>query len=208
MTHPTTPVPIPENLDEQTGPVLPTGPVHVRPEGFREFSEQATLLRDTLTAADVDLGAYESLIIDWLSRWEWATVAVIASWVTRAATARTPLPADALPSPFHATPAEVDQYLQQVLAEDTYLRYQQAIGGQAEAVRDLRERVDGADIPGSSVTTDYVKGQPDGADYVNPAKGGDLYPTQLQCSQHDGFAPCRGAPRCTSPGATQDGEES
>ena len=32
------------------------------------------------------------------------------------------------PSRFTATPAEVDAYLRAILAEDTYLRYQQAIG--------------------------------------------------------------------------------
>lgn len=42
------------------------------------------------------------------------------------------------PSRFHATPAEVDAYLRTLLAEDVYLRFQQAIGDAslAEAVED------------------------------------------------------------------------
>ncbi|KOT51133.1 MULTISPECIES: hypothetical protein [Streptomyces] len=36
------------------------------------------------------------------------------------------------PSRFSATPAEVDAYLRKILAEDTYLRYQQAIGGRSD----------------------------------------------------------------------------
>ncbi|MEV0443585.1 hypothetical protein AB0I84_23425 [Streptomyces spectabilis] len=49
----------------------------------------------------------------------------------------------ALPSRFGATPVEVDQRLSRILAEDTYLRYQQAIGGAAvrEAAQDI---VDGS----------------------------------------------------------------
>ncbi|MET9086129.1 hypothetical protein ABZX77_30360 [Streptomyces sp. NPDC004237] len=178
---------------------IPTGPVQARPDGFEETIVQAGVLRDTLAAAGVELGAYEPVIIDWLARWEWATVAVIASWVARAATSREPVPPIPLPGRFDATPTEVDQHLRRILAEDTYLRYQQAIGGTAvsEAAQDLRERVDGADIPGSPVSTDYVKGHTDGADYVDPAKDGGPYPSQLQCSQHDGFGPCPGAPRCT-----------
>jgi len=175
--------------------LLPDGPVDERPAGFHEFPEQASVLRDTLTAAGVELGAYEGLIIDWLSRWEWATVSVIASWVARAATVREPAPTVALPGRFDASPAEVDQHLRRILAEDTYLRYQQAIGGRAvtEAVDETRT----TDLP-----EDYVDLFDNGAkwagDLIDPAKGGGPYPSQLQCSQHDGFGPCPGAPRCTS----------
>jgi hypothetical protein len=38
-----------------------------------------------------------------------------------------------LPSRLHATPAEVDAYLRTILAEDVYLRFQQAIGDHAIA---------------------------------------------------------------------------
>ncbi|MFJ8153923.1 hypothetical protein [Streptomyces sp. NPDC094468] len=188
---------------------IPTGPVAVRPDGFEESPVQAGVLRDTLTAAGVEVGAYDLVIIDWLSHWEWATIAVIACWVARAAQKQELAPALALPGRFDATPAEVDQHLRRILAEDTYLRYQQAIGGAAvtEAAQDLRERVDGADIPGSPVSSDYVKGQLDGADYVDPAKGGGRYPSQLQCSQHDGFGTCPGAPRCTPRETVKDDQE-
>ncbi|PSK57956.1 hypothetical protein B0E38_01801 [Streptomyces sp. 111WW2] len=53
-------------------------------------------------------------------------------------TTSTPVAADARPSRFHATPAEVDTYLRTILAEDVYLRFQQALGDAAlaEAVED------------------------------------------------------------------------
>ncbi|MEU9208514.1 hypothetical protein AB0D27_11310 [Streptomyces sp. NPDC048415] len=189
---------------------IPTSLVETRPTGFVESGEQSAVLRDTLAAARVELGEYERQVIEWLSRWEWATVAVISSWVARAAAAREPAPNIALPSRFEATPAEIDQHLRRILAEDTYLRYQQAIGGLAvmEAANDARDRVDGADIPGSPVSSDYVKGHLASADHIDPAKDGGPYPSQLQCSQHDGFGPCPGAPRCTPGEAAADGEES
>ncbi|MFI1767493.1 hypothetical protein ACH41H_36350 [Streptomyces sp. NPDC020800] len=188
---------------------IPTTPIQHRPDGFEETVVQAAVLRDTLAAAGVDLGAYERLIIDWLSRWEWATVAVIASWVARAATAREPAPAIPLPGRFDATPAEVDQHLRRILAENTYLRYQQAIGGTAvtEAAQDLREHVDGADVPGSPVSTDYVKSHQEAADYVDPAKDGGPYPSQLQCSHHNGFGPCQGFPACTPSTTPKDSSQ-
>lgn len=169
---------------------LPDGPVDERPAGFREFPEQATVLRDTLTAAGVELGEYEGLIIDWLSRWEWATVAVIASWVARAATAREPAPTVALPGRFDATPAEVDQHLRRILAEDTYLRYQQAIGGAA-----VHEAAD--DLMGEYRTKERDQAWAWASAHIDPASDGGPYPSQLQCSQHDGFGPCPGAPDCT-----------
>ncbi|MGW2939646.1 hypothetical protein ACWDA7_50120 [Streptomyces sp. NPDC001156] len=171
---------------------IPAGPVETRPAGFREFDEQAAVLRDTLTADGVELGAYELRIIEWLSRWEWATVAVIASWVARAAASREPAPAVALPSRFDATPAEVDRHLRRILAEDTCLRYQQTIGGLAvaEAAKAVRMEVV---LPG----TPDAKAWWEAADFFDPLNGGGRYPSQLQCSQHNGFGPCPGAPRCT-----------
>ena len=184
---------------------VPAGPIQAAPAGFRVHDEQAAILRDTLTAAGIDLGEYERNIVDWLSMWEWATVAVICSWLARAVAARPPVPAVALPSRFAATPAEVDQHLRRILAEDTYVRFQQAIGGQAvaEAAQGARDHVEGADISGSPVSSDYVKGWLAGADHLDPTKDGGPYPSQLQCSQHDGFGPCPGAPRCTPREATK-----
>ncbi|MGW5465189.1 hypothetical protein [Streptomyces sp. NPDC003996] len=42
-----------------------------------------------------------------------------------------PAPAVALPSRFDATPAEVDEHLRRILADDVYLRYQQTVGSPA-----------------------------------------------------------------------------
>lgn len=119
---------------------------------------------------------------------------MIASWVSRAATAREPAPTVALPSRFDAAPAEVDQHLRRILAEDTYLRYQQAIGIRAviEAVGETRT----TDLPQDYIDM-FDNGAKWAADLIDPAKGSGPYPSQLQCSQHDGFGPCPGAPRCT-----------
>ena len=43
------------------------------------------LLAQALEAAGVELGAYDERIAAWLAGWEPHTVAVIASWITRAA---------------------------------------------------------------------------------------------------------------------------
>ncbi|MFI6249013.1 hypothetical protein [Streptomyces sp. NPDC051016] len=173
---------------------IPTGPVAVRPDGFEETPVQAGVLRDTLAAAGVELGAYEHLIIDWLSHWEWATVAVIASWVARAATSQQPAPPVPLPGRFDATAAEVDQHLRRILAEDRYLLYQQAIGARsvAEAVDETRS----TDLPDDYIDL-FDNGVRWSGDLVDPAKGGGPYPSRLQCSQHGGFGPCPGAPECT-----------
>ena len=46
------------------------------------------LLTAALEAAGVELGAYDERIAAWLAQWEPHTVAVIASWITRAASSR------------------------------------------------------------------------------------------------------------------------
>ena len=43
------------------------------------------LLCEALSAAGVDLGAYDHRIVSWLATWEPQTVAVVAGWVQRAA---------------------------------------------------------------------------------------------------------------------------
>jgi hypothetical protein len=114
---------------------IPMVPIDDRPDGFEEHDVQVAVLRDTLTAVGIELGAYERQIIDWLSHWEWATVAVIASWVARAAGSRELAPAVALPARFDATPAEVDEHLRRILDEDVYLRYRESL--EAEAGEEL-----------------------------------------------------------------------
>ena len=44
------------------------------------------LLTGALTAAGVELGAYDERIVSWLAGWEDSICAVIAGWITRAAT--------------------------------------------------------------------------------------------------------------------------
>lgn len=63
---------------------IPTGPIESPPAGFRPDDEQSVILQDTLRAAGVELGAYDKRIVDWLSGWEWSTVATVASWISRA----------------------------------------------------------------------------------------------------------------------------
>ncbi|MER6350644.1 hypothetical protein ABT186_02010 [Streptomyces sp. NPDC001634] len=66
-------------------PVIPSGPIDREPVDYRPHAEQETILRATLTAAGVELGAYDERIVQWLAGWGWGTVAVIASWIGRAA---------------------------------------------------------------------------------------------------------------------------
>ncbi|GAQ75868.1 MULTISPECIES: hypothetical protein [Streptomyces] len=35
------------------------------------------------------------------------------------------------------------------------------------------------------------------SELIDPAEDGGPNPSQLQCSQHNGFGPCPGAPYCT-----------
>lgn len=179
-------------------PSIPVGPVEREPLGFHPHEAQAAVLRDTLRAAGVEMGAYDQRIADWLARWDWSTIAVIISWVARAAQ-HEPAPTVALPSRFDASPADVDQHLRRILADDVHLRYQQAIGCQAvtEAAKDVRVEVVLPDAPDA-------KAWREAADYIDPALHGGPYPAQLLCSRHDGFGPCPGAPACTPAEITKD----
>lgn len=42
------------------------------------------MLSETLSAAGISLGAYDTRIMEWLSGWEPQTCAVITSWIARA----------------------------------------------------------------------------------------------------------------------------
>lgn len=82
-------------------------------------------------------------------------------------------------SRFSATPAEVDAYLRTILAEDTYLRYQQTIGSRAtwEAARDLR--MDATQIQLSNPAgADLVRADADRIDPMKRSNGGP-YPSAL-----------------------------
>ena len=75
-------------------PGIPAGPIerepldYPSPGDYPDTVRKETILRDTLTAAGVDLGAYDERIAHWLAETsDWSTFAVITSWVQRAAQA-------------------------------------------------------------------------------------------------------------------------
>jgi hypothetical protein len=78
-----------------------------------------------------------------------------------------------LPSRFNATPAEVDAYLRTILAEDTYLSYQQTIGEHAltEAVEDVQTIRAAADNEGL-YNADWREGWDDVIDRIDPDRNG------------------------------------
>lgn len=84
-----------------------------------------------------------------------------------------------LPSRFNATPAEVDAYLRTIFAEDTYLRYQQAIGeyALAQTVEDVDVVRAAADNEGLH-NNDWREGWDDFRDRVDPDQNGP-YPVKL-----------------------------
>lgn len=101
------------------------------------------------------------------------------------------------PSRFSATPFQVDAFMRTVLAEDTYLRYQQAIGSEAvrEAMGDAQSYRNCDD--NAQMKQAWRSGIDDALGYIDPDGDGGPYPSQLLCSQHSGgFGPCPGAPKC------------
>ncbi|MFJ8589541.1 hypothetical protein ACIRD2_33460 [Streptomyces sp. NPDC093595] len=66
-----------------TDPV-PAGPIDTEPRGFLPYEQQRAELLAVLADAGVELGTYDERIVDWMAKWEWSTVATIASWVKRA----------------------------------------------------------------------------------------------------------------------------
>ena len=84
-----------------------------------------------------------------------------------------------LPSRFNATPAQIDACLRTILAEDVYLRFQQAIGEHAlaEAVEDaatVRASADNDDL----YNADWREGWDDAINRVDPDQNGPC-PTKL-----------------------------
>lgn len=63
---------------------VPSAPVDKAPRGFRDTEESRAALLAELEAAGVELGEYDRRIVDWLSGWEWSTVATLAGWLHRA----------------------------------------------------------------------------------------------------------------------------
>lgn len=71
-------------------PAIPTGPIHAEPLDYRPGSDQEAILRDTLAAAGVQLGAYDERIVRWFAGFaDWPTFAVITSWIQRASSKET-----------------------------------------------------------------------------------------------------------------------
>ena len=89
-------------------PPIPTGPLEVAPPGFQPAEAQAILLRQVLTEAGVELGAYDERIVAWLATWSWSTVAPVLAWIKQAAKGPGPLPRDCTTCEHHlpAMPAE------------------------------------------------------------------------------------------------------
>lgn len=83
------------------------------------------------------------------------------------------------PSRFHATPAEIDAHLREILAEDVYLRYQQTIGEHAiaQTVEDTDAVRAAADNEGH-YNNDWREGWDDYRDRVDPDQNGP-YPVKL-----------------------------
>ena len=84
-----------------------------------------------------------------------------------------------LPNRFTATPAEVDAYLRTILAEDTYLRFQQTIGEHAiaQTVEDVDAVRAAADDEGL-YSNAWREGWDDYRDRVDPDQNGP-YPVKL-----------------------------
>ncbi|WP_405888859.1 hypothetical protein OG762_36910 [Streptomyces sp. NBC_01136] len=65
---------------------IPAGPIETEPLGYRPHGGQEAILRETLAAAGVALGAYDERIASWFADYaDWSTFAVITSWIQRAA---------------------------------------------------------------------------------------------------------------------------
>lgn len=85
----------------------------------------------------------------------------------------------ARPSRFSATPAQIDTFLRAILAEDTYLGFQQTIGSHAleEAVEDAGAVRASADNDGL-YNSDWREGWDDAIERVDPDRNGPC-PVQL-----------------------------
>ncbi|MFF7485580.1 hypothetical protein ACFZBC_08790 [Streptomyces luteogriseus] len=94
----------------------------------------------------------------------------------------------ALPSRLKATPAEVDAYLRTILAEDTYLRFQQEIGAQAlhEVIEDAQKVRASADNDGL-YNADWREGWDDAIERVDPELCGPSPSVLVEFVEADGI---------------------
>jgi hypothetical protein len=153
-------------------------------EEARRHPVARTLLRDkerlTTQVAELEAAAYGDAKVRLLTPVEQIRHlhAAVAAQLARAGTldrllreaqARVAELEAALPSRFTATPAEVDAYLRTVLAENTYLRFQQEIGAQAlgEVVEDAQKVRASADNDGL-YNADWREGWDDAIERVDP----------------------------------------
>ena len=80
-------------MTDATASGIPTGPIDREPldyptPDYPTSAEREAILRDTLSAAGVELGAYDERIADWFAQFaDWGTFATMVSWVQRAAQA-------------------------------------------------------------------------------------------------------------------------
>lgn len=76
-------------MTDRTG--IPSTPIDREPlnyptDHYPTAAEREAILRDTFSAAGLELGAYDERIAHWLTETaDWSTFAVITSWVKRAA---------------------------------------------------------------------------------------------------------------------------
>ena len=75
-----------------TPPAIPSGPIdrepldYPTPGVFPLAPEREAILRGVLAGAGVQLGVYDERIVVWLAQTsDWSTLAVITSWIQRAA---------------------------------------------------------------------------------------------------------------------------
>ncbi|QQM45103.1 hypothetical protein [Streptomyces liliifuscus] len=84
------------------------------------------------------------------------------------------------PSRFHATPAEVDEFVRRHIAKDVHLNYQRAIGNRAveEAAKDMRMTAAKLDVA-LGAQTETASTVRNAAAGIDPLKGGGPYPSNL-----------------------------
>lgn len=74
-------------MTDTTNAPIPDGPADREPIGFLPTEEQRAAILAELSAAGVELGAYDRRIVDWMAQMmDWGTAATILGWVRRART--------------------------------------------------------------------------------------------------------------------------
>ncbi|WP_217238679.1 hypothetical protein [Streptomyces sp. AC555_RSS877] len=71
-------------MTDRNNDPISDGPLDSAPFGFSPEPLQREALFAELDNAGVELGTYDRLIVDWIARWDYPTVATIASLIRRA----------------------------------------------------------------------------------------------------------------------------